>query len=258
MAPSSITSLALDISTACAANASDAVPLDYFTRADDPALSTIWLATDLDIMTLAVGVLGNSMDNLAECSKMAALINQTVAVTWVVNDTNITCSPSNGTFTFSIPGFAADSAAAEVIPRNTLPGSTVAVRGAKRVNKRAVTPAVRNGVVASNVGTPITTAAIVGVAGGAGALGAGPAAGGQVVAPESAVSQSASVVAVPVSGTMSVSAAQPLTAATVTPVGYATRPLPVVTAAASTGGVPSGPPAGLVSSASSGVPGRMP
>jgi hypothetical protein len=132
------------ISEACSADPTDSVPLDTVgILSDDPNVVSVWFATDPQVMTEA-GLAPNDL-SMAECNLMAGLAaDSSVKVTWLVNDTGITCSPATGTFTFTIPAGLSQSssqqvaALVEVVPLNQLPGPTLTAPNAARPSFRRV------------------------------------------------------------------------------------------------------------------------
>lgn len=103
-----ISTLESTISEVCAADSTGVVSLTIGTWSEDPNQLSVWVATDPEVLTES-GLA--SMDtSVAECSKIAALSQgTTVTVTWLVNDTGITCSPATGTFTFTVPAVGSSS-----------------------------------------------------------------------------------------------------------------------------------------------------
>jgi hypothetical protein len=131
-----ISTLQSDISANCALDGSASVPLDGFGWADVPNMFNVWFSTDLDIMTAAAASTGMTE---ASCSKMSQLQGQAVTVTWLVNDAGITCSPSTGTFTLTIPTWDSSqgSTASEVDDLAALvPTASTATAGTSATTRR--------------------------------------------------------------------------------------------------------------------------
>jgi hypothetical protein len=82
-----------------------------FTWSSDPAMSTVTFTASADIMA-ATG--DTTIDTTqADCAKMAAVPCQAVVVTWAVGDAGITCSPSTGSFTLTVPTWGSTGSAAK-------------------------------------------------------------------------------------------------------------------------------------------------
>lgn len=118
------------------------MPLNGFGWSDDPNMFNVWFSTDLDMMTDTAASTGMTETS---CSKILQLQGQAVTVTWLVNDAGITCSPSTGTFTLTIPTWNSTqgSKASEVTSVDDLAAlvptaSTAAAATAATTRRRAV------------------------------------------------------------------------------------------------------------------------
>lgn len=154
-----VTALAATISDTCSADAAATVPLDVFMWSDDPAMSTLTFTASVDIMA-ATG--DTTIDTTqADCAKMAAIPGQDVVVTWSVSDAGITCSPSTGTFTLTVPNWGTTGSAAKPVAqvddsyalvtqlptaavaespvKSTAPKPTVRARRARTASRASVT-----------------------------------------------------------------------------------------------------------------------
>jgi hypothetical protein len=142
---------------------------------DDPNVVSVWFATEPQVMTEA-GLAPNDL-SMAECNLMAGLVaGSTVKVTWLVNDTGITCSPATGAFTFTIPTGLSQSSSQQVaglvavVPLNQLPGPALTAPNAaapsfRRVARKEQQPASQVPTdPAVVVGQPIVTATAVAAA----------------------------------------------------------------------------------------------